>query len=184
MLERWKLLAREPVYANPPWLMLFSDTIELPDGKRLSGWHHIQLLDFSGIVARREDGKFILIRQYKHGVGEVSLTLPGGALGDGEAPLAAAKRELLEETGHAAERWTPLINLITHANQRCSAGHMFYAENARPVAKPDSGDLEEMVLEYLSEAEIRQALLRNEVKLGSSIAALGMVLAGLIPERS
>ncbi len=183
MLRRWKLLARKPVYADPPWLRLYSDTLELPDGKRLAGWHHIVLLDFAGIVARREDGRFVLIRQYKHGVGEVSLTLPGGALSDGEEPQIAAARELLEETGHEATHWRPIISLVTHANQRCSAGHMFYAEGARQVREPDSGDLEEMELVYLSEAEVRKALLSNEVKLGSSIAALGMVLAGILPER-
>src|SRR5205807_4886723 len=138
MLKPWKLLAREPVYAAPPWLKLYSDTLELPDGQQLTGWHHVALLDFAGIVARRRDGRFILIRQYKHGVGDVSLTLPGGALNDGEDPQEAAKRELLEETGHEAPRWRPIISFVTHANQRCSAGHMFYAEDAVEVAVPDS----------------------------------------------
>jgi ADP-ribose pyrophosphatase len=182
MLKPWKLVSRDQVYADPPWLKLYSDTLELPDGKRLSGWHHVELLDFAGIVARRTDGRFILIRQYKHGVGDVSLTLPGGAMNAGEAPLAAAKRELLEETGHSAPSWRPIISFVTHANQRCSAGHMFYAEAAEPVAAPDSGDLEEMELVYLGEAELRRALMRNEVRLSSAIAALGMVLAGIFAE--
>ena len=183
MLKPWKLLSREPVYDAPPWLRLYSDTLELPNGEQIAGWHHVALLDFAGIVAKRRDGRFILIRQYKHGVGEVSLTLPGGALNHGENSLEAAKRELLEETGYEASTWRPIINFVTHANQRCSAGHMFFAEDAAEVAEPNSGDLEEMELVFLTEAELRRALARNEVKLSSAIAALGMVLAGIFAER-
>jgi ADP-ribose pyrophosphatase len=136
------------------------------------------------IRLKRPSWRFILIRQYKHGVGDVSLTLPGGALNEGEDPLTAAKRELLEETGHEVPSWRPIVHFVTHANQRCSAGHMFFAEGAVEVAPPDSGDLEEMELVYLAEPELRRAMLHNEVRLSSALAALGMVLAGIVPPRS
>ena len=60
------------------------------------------------IAARGDDGRMILVRQYRHATGEVLLEVPAGRLEPGEQPLEAAQRELEEETGYRAARWREL----------------------------------------------------------------------------
>ena len=88
-LEPWKTLSTKTVFEAPPWLTLSVEQVQLPDGQIISDYYHIQLQDYVIIFAQASDGQVLLLRQYKHGVGRVSLTLPGGGLIEGETPLAA-----------------------------------------------------------------------------------------------
>jgi ADP-ribose pyrophosphatase len=182
-MDRWTVLDRKEVYANAPWLRVHSETVRLPSGQVVSGFHQVELLDFVIMVVEREDGRFIFLRQYKHGLRDVSLTPPAGGINAGEDPLAAARRELLEETGHEARSWTGLIAMVTHANQRCCVGHVFHATGARQVAEPNSGDLEEQELVYLTREQAIAALRNGEVRIASALAAFSLVLGGIMPAR-
>src|SRR2546425_11150110 len=98
----WKVLGTTPVYRVDPWFAVERQKVELPDGRIIPDYHRITLPDCTGVVAQVEGGRFLVARQYRHGPGRVSLTLPGGGLNPGESPLEGAKRELLEETGYEA----------------------------------------------------------------------------------
>jgi ADP-ribose pyrophosphatase len=180
-VDRWKLIKRDLVYRAKPHIEVFSDTVALPDGRVVEGFHHIALADYAAAVTETADGRFLLIRQYKHGVGGVSLTLCGGGINAGEDPLRAAQRELLEEAGYEAPEWTKISELITHANQRCAKGHIFHARGARKVAEPNSGDLEDMEVVLMPRDDVRRALQHNEVKLASAMASLALVIGGIVP---
>src|SRR5579871_2190265 len=104
----WEILKEQEVYSAPPWMSVRRQHVRLPNGKTVENYHQIVLRDYAIIIAQTTDGKYIAERQYKHGVGRVSLTLPGGVIEDGEPPELAAKRELLEETGYEANDWRNL----------------------------------------------------------------------------
>ncbi|GMV34452.1 MAG: hypothetical protein DCC59_12240 [Chloroflexi bacterium] len=95
-LTPWKILeSRHPL---PKFRM---DTCELPSGKPYKAF----VLEFdawANVVALTKDDKMVLIKQYRHGVREISLELPGGVVDAGEDPLEGARRELMEETGYSA----------------------------------------------------------------------------------
>ncbi len=182
-MEKWAVLDSREVYANPPWLRVHSETVRLPTGQEIGDFHRVELLDYALMIVQREDGRLILIRQYKHGLREVSLTPPAGGLNPGEDPLETAKRELMEETGHEATGWTKLVAMVAHANQRCCVGHVFHATSARQVAAPNSGDLEEQELVYLTREETVAAIRNGEVISASALAALSLVLGGILPVR-
>jgi ADP-ribose pyrophosphatase len=128
--------------------------------------------DFALVVASTADGRIVVERQYKHGIGKVSLVVPAGAMLPDEAPLVAAQRELLEETGYTAEAWRSLGSFIVSANYGCATAHVFTAQNARAVAEPKSGDLEEMEILLLRPQELQQALQSGQVLALSSVAAI------------
>lgn len=178
-MRKWTVLGRRKVFAAEPWLAIYAETVELPDGRVIEDYFRIEALDAANVVAIDDEGRFLLLRQYKHGVGETTLTLPGGHLEHGEAPLAAAKRELLEETGYEASEWRPLARLVAAANQRGAVDHMFLARGLRKVAAPRHGDLEEMELIELDAAALRTAIRDGRVTLSSHVAGLAMVLADL-----
>jgi len=175
-LKPWKTINTEPIFEAPPWLTLSVEEVQLPDGRLVSDYYHIQLQDYAVIFAQVADGEVILLRQYKHGVGRVSLTLPGGGLSAGETPLAAAQRELLEETGYEAEDWRLLCPFVTSANYRCSQGYIFAANNARQVAEPNSGDLEEMETVLMPPEQVIEAVQQGEIVVLGALAAISLAL--------
>lgn len=64
----------------------------MPNGKVVDNFHQVAMPEYAVVVARTTDGRVIMERQYKHGVGKVSLLLPGGLIEAGEKSLLAAKR--------------------------------------------------------------------------------------------
>lgn len=111
------------------------------------------------IAARRDDGRMVLVRQYRHATGETLLEVPAGRLEAGEQPLQAAQRELEEETGYVADRWSELRRFFA-APGFCSERLVLYlAEGLRPcgserrAADPD----EELEVVALQPADVLAA---------------------------
>lgn len=171
----WTVLESREVYSKPPYLSVNVQRVRLPDGRVVDNFHRLVMPDYVLIWPETADGRVLTLRQYKHGVGEVSLTFPAGTMTAGEDPLACAKRELLEETGYAAGSWRSLGRYVTHGNSFGHAGHLFVATECRKVAEPHSGDLEEMELLSMSRGELMQAAKNGEFKLMSQIAVLALV---------
>lgn len=86
----------------------------------------------SGIVAFDENGKLLMVRQYRYPVGQELLELPAGKIDPGETPMQCAARELCEETGYRAEKLTPLGSLYPAAAYDVEQVYLFYAEGLTP----------------------------------------------------
>jgi ADP-ribose pyrophosphatase len=173
-LQSWRTLDRKECFAAPPWIAVSVETVRLPDGRLIRDYHRIRLPEYAGVVAVTAEGRIILQRQYRHGVGRVSLLLPGGMVEKGEPPLRAARRELREETGYRAARWRRLGSFVPNSNYGCGRAHLFLAEGARWVSAPDSGDLEETEIVLLRPAQVRSRLRRGDVESLGTAAALAL----------
>ncbi len=178
-LKPWKVLDSRDLLDASPYLKVRAETVELPDGRQVESFYQVEQPDYALMFVETEDGRVVMLRTYKHGARRVSLTFPAGAIAPGEDPLTAAKRELLEETGYAADDWTGLGDFVVQGNHRGCACHMFHARGARKVAEPDDGDLEEMRIELHTPKELIDAAARGEYAFLPVIAMLG---AMLIPE--
>ncbi len=158
--------------------------MELPDGRVIDEWSWIVTPSFVTMVAVTEDHRVLCFRQYKYGVHGETLALVAGYMEQGEEPLAAARRELMEETGYLAEEWTDLGTYVVDANRGCGTGHLFLATGARQVAEPDADDLEEQELVLLPVAELRQLVLDRSFSVMSWVAAAALALLHLGPDES
>jgi len=84
------------------------------------------------------DPTILIERQYRHAADQFLLELPAGRIEPGETPLAAAKRELIEETGFRAKRWSKLVRYYASPGFLAETMQIFLAEDIRPgVAQPE-----------------------------------------------
>jgi ADP-ribose pyrophosphatase len=176
-MRAWKTLARRVVLSYLPWMEVAVEKIVLPDGTVIDEYLSVRTRDFAMIVAFTEDGRIVMERSYKHGVRRVSLSLPAGYIEAGEDPVAAAKRELLEETGYAADDWRSLGTWVVDGNYGICREHAFVARGARSVQRQNHEDLEEIAVELHTVDEVRAALRSGDVAQLSTAAALGVALA-------
>lgn len=174
-LKPWDSLQRREVFSDPPWVRVFKERVRLPSGRVIENFYDLRLNDYAAPIAQTDSGKILAVRVYKHGAKQVSLMLPGGGVEPGESPLAAAQRELLEETGYQAETWQPLGSFIHDANHYLCKGHFFLARGARPAAPARHTDDEVLQLVEMTPAEIMAAIQNGEVLMVG--AACGFLLA-------
>lgn len=93
------------------------------------------------VIARDENGEVALVRQYRHAVGRYLLEFPAGGLEPGEEPLATAQRELREEVGLDAKRWTSLGYFFSSPGFANEILHVFLAEDLHAAyAEPDEDE--------------------------------------------
>ncbi len=98
--------------------------------------------------------QFLMVTQWRHGTAAESVEFPGGVIDPGEEPADAAKRELLEETGHKAETVTKLATLSPNPAIMSNHCHVFLAEDLVNTHTPSPDDDEYISLSYLSVREV------------------------------
>ncbi len=170
----WEVLNTKVVYSAPPWVRLAMDQVRLPDGRVVDGYHQVALPEFVIIVAHTPDGRVIVERLYKHGVGEVTLTLPGGMREEGKDPLVCARRELLEETGYASDDWRALGQFVENGTYGCGTAHVFLARNAVRIGDPAASDLEEIEMLLMTPRDVADAVRSGRIVVLSSVAAFAL----------
>ena len=164
MSEIWKTRSCEVLLDRPPWFEVSVEEVELPGGKIVSDYHQIHMPHFTAVFAVTQDNNIMVMRCYRHAVGEVTLTMPGGMLEAEEDPIAGIKRELLEETGYIANEWQSLGTFLGNSTRGCGTYHLFFARGAHQIQPPDSGDLEEMELLLWKKSDVETAIEKGKVK--------------------
>lgn len=178
-MKPWTTRSRRTLLDLSPWLSVEQRVVELPDGRVIEDWPWVESREFANVVAITERGLFLLFRQTKYAVQGTTLGPVGGYLDPGEAPLDAARRELLEETGYEAAEWTSLGRYVVDGNRGCGVGHLYLARDARKVEEPNADDLEEQELVLLTREEVEEALLAGGLEVLSWAAALALALVAL-----
>jgi len=175
-MQAWKTLSRRTVLSLGKYLTVETHTVELPNGRLISGWPWLITPDFVNVVAIDENGDFVCFRQTKYAVDGTALAPVGGFIEPDEEPLAAAQRELLEETGYEAPDWVSLGSYAVDGNRGAGTAHLFLARNARQMAEPCADDLEEQQLIRLSRTEVETALSDGEFKVLPWTTAVALAL--------
>jgi len=175
-MRLWKTLERKTVLKHGRYLTVEDHTIRLPDGRIIRKWPWVITPDYIDVMAVTEEGKFLCFRQTKYAVSGETLAPVGGYIEPGEKPLACARRELFEETGYRARRWTRLGRYCVGANRGIATAHLYLAQGARRVTAPHADDLEEQQLLLLSRKELERALDRGDFKVlaWATVMALGL----------
>ncbi len=138
----------------------------------------IRTLDWVHIVPVTTDGRFVLVRQYRHGSCAFSVELPGGAISEpGESPEQAAVRELLEETGYAPRRMLSLGSVNPNPALFGNRCYTFLAEDCDRVAEPQLDLGEDLEVLTVTRGELDALVRRGEVD--HALVCAGMYLYDL-----
>lgn len=172
----WELLSERR--RTDGWLPVTTRTYRMPDGS-VSDWDIHQGLHTVAVLALTDDGDVVLARQFRPGPSAIVLDLPGGIVDPGEDVLAAAARELLEETGYAADSVEPAGAAWAFAASTWRR-QVALARGARQVAEVSSwgGD------EYCEPVVVTIARLRDIARRGQTtdtdLVYLALDHAGLL----
>jgi len=124
------------------WPAITEDEVVLPSGVR-KNWIRMHLGQSAAVLAVTKEKEIVLTREYRHGLGRIAHSLPGGTAREGETAEQCARRELQEETGYEA---TKLLEM--YAGNSLTAYlegtlHLFFTRDCRPTArKPDPDEIQ------------------------------------------
>jgi len=167
--EKAVVLASRRVYDGKV-LALDVDEVEEPEGVRVVR----EVVRQQGSVAALpvlDDGRVVLIRQYRYAVDERVWEVPAGRIDPGETPEAGARRELVEEVGYEAARMEPLCVFYTTPGFCDERMNLYRASGLRAVpARPEEDERIETGRFTLDEA--RAMIARGEIREGKTLVAL------------
>lgn len=160
--EKTKVLSSKYLFREP-WLTVRDEEVELPNGKIIPHYYVLEYPDWVNILAITRDKRFLLIRQCRHAVCRMNYELCGGCVEPGEEPLAAAQRELLEETGYGNGRWTLNMRLSANPSTNNNWVYNFIAEDVELIGKPHLDEGEDITAHLLTLEEVKSLLNKDEI---------------------
>ncbi len=177
-LRPWRVLA-SAYQIDTPYLRLRADRVELPSGQIVDGYFVRESRGFCIVFALTAEGRVVLVRQYKHGIGEIVLELPARGIDPGESPRECAARELAEETGYAAPLLEHVRSFVIDPTNATGRFHLFIARGAVPSGVQDLDPTEEIEVLTASLDEVRAMARDGRIGSGSQVAAVLVALDAL-----
>jgi ADP-ribose pyrophosphatase len=180
----WKVLSSERVL-DSTHLRVRRERVELPDGTIIPDYYITENRGWVGIVPVTEDGRFIINKQYKHGIGLEVLEFPAGGIDDDEEdPVQTAHRELMEETGYstAVDQMEFLSHMLANPSGAVTEIWWYIAHNVQKIGvqKIDPAEVIENFL--VTPVELLALIHSGEFAVQGQIAAayLAMERLGLL----
>jgi ADP-ribose pyrophosphatase len=160
---KWKLLSSNYLFKDL-WFSVRKDTCLSPGGKIISPYYVYEFPTWVAAVPVTEDGKIIMVRQYRHALGETCIEIPGGCVDNTDANnQAAIARELLEETGYAFSSYDYLGKISANPSTNNNLLHMYLAKGGKKIAEQNLDSNEEIEVELLTIGEVRKLIRENKI---------------------
>mgnify|MGYP001827879421 CR=1 FL=1 len=184
-IEPWQTHSTTEAFSNR-WTGVLIDEVELPDGRR---YEYTRLRPAGigvGVIGFDVNGRILLEREYRHGVGEVIWQLPGGLADSGESLQEAGLRELREETGYAptvvdARSVRYLGSVWDNPALGDGLSHIFAAWHLEQAGEPTRDAAEAVTLHWKRPYWIKEAIRSGEIRDRVVVAAVAyLMIEGLL----
>lgn len=155
-----------------PWLRARRDVVELPTGVVHPEYYVLEYPEWVNTIAITADGRFVMVEQYRHGLGEVFTELCAGVVEPGEAPIDGARRELLEETGFGGGEWHEWMTISANPGSQNNLTHCFLATGVELVGEQHTDDTEDLRVRLLTEDEVWEMIRSDKIRQALMAAPL------------
>lgn len=169
---KWKTLSSEYLFKDT-WLTARKDRCERTDGKIIDPYYVFEFPEWVTALAITQEGKVLMVKQYRHALGEVGIELPGGCVDATDANYEdAVRRELMEETGYSFESVHYLGRSSANPSTNSNLMHMFVATGGRKVAEQNLDENEQIEVLQFDMNEIFQLLEEKRIVQAMHITTL------------
>lgn len=174
----WTIDRSHEIYSNG-FFRLRRDECSLTHAPGVrTDWFVLELPDCVSVVPLTDDGRIILVEQYRHGVGDWVLECPGGSIDASDPdPAAAARRELFEETGYAATDIVALGASARDPGSQSTRVHTFLARDCRLVGSPSPESFEAIRLRLVTRDQLTELIGAGASFDAATLASLMRALA-------
>ncbi len=168
----WKTLSSKYLFKDN-WLTLRADTCERPDGKIIEPYYVYEFPDWVNAVAFTKEGKLVMVKQYRHALGQTGFELPGGCVDTSDESLEQAiARELLEETGYRFTSYEKLCTISANPSTNSNLAHTFLAKGGELVKEQQLDDAEDIEVFLMSISEVKELMRTNQLMQSMHITGL------------
>jgi 8-oxo-dGTP pyrophosphatase MutT (NUDIX family) len=160
---KWKILSSEYLF-NDLWFKVRKDKCQTPGGKIVDPYYVYEFPTWVAALPVAEDGRILMVRQYRHALGDTCIELPGGCVDDGDKDYQTAiARELLEETGYSFSSYKYLGKISSNPSTNTNLLHMFLARGGKKVALQQLDENEEIEIVTMTIDELKKLLRDNKI---------------------
>lgn len=170
-IGKWEVLASERI-ADAPWFNVRKEKVQLPNGATIPDYYVLDYPDWINVVGVTTEQEMVMIRQYRHGIGQVNYELAAGVCDPGETPLETAKREFLEETGYGGGNWTLWAILSANPATHSNLSYSYLATDLVKIQEQTLEQTEEISVHLLKKEDVKKLLLNNQIPQALHAASL------------
>lgn len=173
----WKVIESEYLH-NRPWLTVRREKLLMPNGNIVPEYYVLEYPNWVNIIAITKEGQFILVQQYRPGIGETCFELCAGVC-EREDPsvLASAQRELLEETGYSGGVWQEFMRVAPNASAANNFAWCFIAEGVEKTGDQALEESEDLTVHLFSYDEVKELLAGGQIVQATMAAPLWKYIA-------
>ena len=169
---QWKLISSEYLLEDT-WLRVRKDTCERPDGHIVSPYYVYEFPTWVTVAGITEDNRFVMVKQYRHALGEVCIETPGGCVDETDTALEnAAAREMLEETGFIFSSYEYIGKTSANPSTNDNLMHMFLARGGRKTKEQSLDKNEDILVVLYSIEEVKNLLKEKKIMQSMHVTCL------------
>lgn len=174
---KWKVLSSEYLFREP-WLTVRRDNVELPNGNHIPEYYVLEYPDWVSVLAITKDKKFVLVRQYRHGLQYTGYELCAGVCEkEDSSPMESAKRELWEETGYGNGKWEQFLVSSANPGTHTNRTFCYLATDVEIVSTQHLESTEDITVHLFTLDEIKEMLMHDDIKQSLHVAPLWKYIA-------
>ena len=168
----YKTLSSEQIF-DATWLKVRKDAYQTPSGKVVDSFYVYELPTWVAAVPVTDDGRIVMVRQYRHALGQEIIEIPGGCVDDTDKNFEEAiERELSEETGYTFTNYDYLGAISPNPSTNTNLLHMYLARGGRQTTSQKLDKNEEIEVLLLTIDEVKHLLRTNKIMQAMHVTCL------------
>lgn len=178
-IEPWSVVRENKEYHTPIFNLLQRKMrLEAKDEHNEGNFFVLEAPEWVNVIPITNNNEVVLVEQYRYGIEQPTLEIPGGMVDPGEEPLESIKRELIEETGFESACWSSLGKVSSNPAIMTNYTHLYLAEDCKPIAspKPEGDQHERINVHLLPMAEFLDLVADGTIHHSIMVAAVARFL--------